>query len=141
MEAADKLRKMEKQRKRYRAIREPKTPEECSTEMEILLVTLRKHQKNKEKILDPIFYNRAKMYFDYFNFDNRDPEDEEYNKLLQELKDVSEKIIKNKPNIAQLYIVLFEGMLKVTPLAKVCQECGCHFHPLDINRTTCIYCM
>lgn len=130
-----------KERRTYRAIREPQTPEESSTELEFLLDTLRKHQKNKEQILDPIFYKRAKMYHDYFDFDHTYPGDDEYNSLLADMKTVSEKIVKNKPTVPQLYIVFFESMLKVAPAQKVCENCKCKFHPVEEDRKVCVYCM
>lgn len=128
------------QRRTLQKIKAPVTPEECSSTLEHLLYTLRIHQKSKEKLIDSIFYDTAKMFIDYFDFSHR-YQDPEYDDIMIEMEKLADKILKNKPKTSQLYIAFFESILKVAPPSKQCKDCGFKFHPTEDDRKMCTYCM
>lgn len=118
----------------YRKPVVPDHPEDRMTEIEHLLIVLRTHQKHKEFLLDPVFYERVELL----------------RPMMDELpgydtgKEAGDLILQTKPNHPILYIQFFEVVVKKFEYpAKVCRECGVKFHPLENadKRSYCRGCM
>ena len=118
----------------YRKPVVPDHPEDRMSEMEHLLVVLRTHQKHKEFLLDPVFYERVTLL----------------RPMMDELpgyetaKEAGDLILQTKPNHPILYVQFFEAVVKKFEFpAKVCRECGIKFHPLENadKRSYCRCCM
>lgn len=125
----------------------PKTAEEHSSAVEILLSVLRIHKKHKEELLDPIFFASVQYYTDEFDMrvrrDGQEDYDRVFNAAMEVLEKTSKKILKTKPTKPLPYITFFEAMTEIMPDAKTCADCKIPFHPAENPETRhrCAYCM
>lgn len=125
-------------------LRTPESPEEIANEIEVLLGILREHQKKKETVLDPIFFQRAEYYPTVINMKLRDPADPPFNATMEELCTAHAKIMKTKTKEPTPYIMMFEAIIAYVSPAKICVDCGGKYHPMPEQwekRTRCTYCM
>jgi hypothetical protein len=114
-----------------RTYRKPFLPdhgEDRMNQIERFLLVLRTHQKHKEHILDPIFYEYVQMFA------------ESIENLPDIAKEAGDLILQTRPTHPILYIQFFESIVKIFPTeAKICRDCKLKFHPIE-NAETRNYC-
>lgn len=118
----------------YRKPVVPDHPEDRMSEIEHLLVVLRTHQKHKELLLDPVFYERVELLRPMMD---KFPE-------YETGREAGDLILQTKPTHPILYIQFFEAIAKKFEFpAKVCRECHMKFHPIENpeKRSYCRTCM